>query len=229
MTVTDDLERVESIEEFTARVRSWAAENLDPLGSSERLTRLVQEMGLDPRDLLSRGRALLKLMSESGFGGLAFPRAYGGQGLSPGHLRAFNAGVAGYDVSGLGPWILTLGMNAPAMLEYGSEEQKRTFLPRMFSGEDLWIQFLSEPTGGSDLASALTRADRDGDEWILNGSKIWTSSADRADWGMCLAHQLGRAQAPGTERLSRSDGRTRPHHPTAKDGQRTDRVLPGIL
>ncbi|HEY3942368.1 MAG TPA: acyl-CoA dehydrogenase family protein [Acidimicrobiales bacterium] len=187
MTVTDDLTAVESLDDFSQRVRQWAEATLDPIGETERLTAHVVALGLDPRDQLSRGRALLRLMDEADLSGLVYPKEYGGQGLTAEYLKAFNTAVSGYDVSGLGPWILTLGMNAPTMLEYGTDEQKRTYLPRMFRGEDLWIQFLSEPTGGSDLASALTRADRDGDEWILNGSKIWTSSADRADWGMCLA------------------------------------------
>jgi alkylation response protein AidB-like acyl-CoA dehydrogenase len=125
-------------------------------------------------------------MSEAGFAGLTFPKEYGGQGLPPSYLRAFNAGVEGYDVS-LQQWILVLGMNAPALVELGTEEQKKGYLPRLFRGDDHWIQFLSEPSGGSDLASTITRADLDGDEWVINGSKIWTTLADKSDMGMCLA------------------------------------------
>jgi alkylation response protein AidB-like acyl-CoA dehydrogenase len=82
--------------------------------------------------------------------------------------------------------VLSIGMNGPGLLEFGTEEQKQKYLPRILDGTDLWIQFLSEPTGGSDLASTMTRADRDGDGWIVNGSKIWTSLATEADMGMCL-------------------------------------------
>ncbi len=87
----------------------------------------------------------------------------------------------------LGQFTLTLGMNAPTMVEYGTDAQKRKYLPRMIRGEDVWIQLLSEPTGGSDLASAITRATQDGDEWVISGSKIWTSGADHSDMGMCVA------------------------------------------
>ena len=123
MTVTDDRERVESIDEFTDRVRTWARATLDPLGATDRLTTKAQEMGLDPTESVARGRALLALMAEAGFAGLAFPTAYGGQGLSLDYLRAFNEGVAGYDFR-RSPMDPHLGDNAPAMLEYGTEDAK---------------------------------------------------------------------------------------------------------
>jgi alkylation response protein AidB-like acyl-CoA dehydrogenase len=73
------------------------------------------------------------------------------------------------------------------LLDFGTEEQKRAHIPAMLRGEELWMQFLSEPSGGSDVAGALTTAVRDGDEWILNGSKVWTTGAWWSDWGLCLA------------------------------------------
>ena len=76
---------------------------------------------------------------------------------------------------------------APTILDFGTEEQKRRHLPAILSGDELWVQFLSEPTGGSDLAGLVTRADKDGDVWILNGSKIWSTGAYRADYALCLA------------------------------------------
>ncbi|MFI5053383.1 MAG: acyl-CoA dehydrogenase family protein [Acidimicrobiia bacterium] len=180
----------ESIEEFSARVRDWAADHLTPAGGGgtggDTVGQWMQDHDLDPADPIARGRSILKLIADAGFGGLAFPKEYGGQGLPLGYVRAFNAAVQGYEFLPLAQFTLTLGMNAPALMEFGTEEQKQRYLPRMFDGTDMWIQFLSEPTGGSDLASAITRADRDGDEWVVNGSKIWTSSADKADMGMCL-------------------------------------------
>ncbi len=73
------------------------------------------------------------------------------------------------------------------ILEFGTEEQKERHVPPILRGETFWMQFLSEPSGGSDLAGALTTAVRDGDEWVLNGSKIWTTGAWWADWALCLA------------------------------------------
>jgi len=73
------------------------------------------------------------------------------------------------------------------LLDFGTEEQKLRHVPAILRGEELWMQFLSEPSGGSDVAGALTTAVRDGDEWILNGSKVWTTGAWWSDWGLCLA------------------------------------------
>jgi alkylation response protein AidB-like acyl-CoA dehydrogenase len=76
---------------------------------------------------------------------------------------------------------------AAVLLEWGTEEQKRRHIPAILKGEELWMQLLSEPSGGSDVAAALTTAVRDGDEWVVNGSKIWTTGAWWSDWGLCLA------------------------------------------
>jgi alkylation response protein AidB-like acyl-CoA dehydrogenase len=81
----------------------------------------------------------------------------------------------------------TFSILAPTLLDFGTEEQKRAHIPKIISGEEMWVQFLSEPSGGSDLASLVTRATRDGDVFILNGSKIWSSGAFRADYALCLA------------------------------------------
>jgi alkylation response protein AidB-like acyl-CoA dehydrogenase len=83
--------------------------------------------------------------------------------------------------------IPTLGIIAPTLLEFGTHEQKLRYLPAILRGDERWVQFLSEPSGGSDLAGCLTRADRDGDVFHLSGSKIWSSGAMDADYAMCLA------------------------------------------
>jgi alkylation response protein AidB-like acyl-CoA dehydrogenase len=181
---TDQASAVEDIERFSERARAFAAAKLTP----DHITKRAEELGHDPTYVIARGRTILREMNDAGFGGIAYPKEYGGQGLDMRYVRAFNTAVTGTgaDFSPLSQFTLTLGMNAPALMEYGTEEQKKRYLPRIFSGDDLWIQFLSEPTGGSDLAGAITRADRDGDEWVVNGSKIWTSTADHADMGMAL-------------------------------------------
>ena len=75
---------------------------------------------------------------------------------------------------------------AAVLLEFGTEEQKQRHIPAILKGEEIWMQFLSEPSGGSDVAAALTTAVRDGDEWVVNGSKIWTTGAWFSDYGLCL-------------------------------------------
>ena len=77
----------------------------------------------------------------------------------------------------------------------GTEEQKLRHLPAILKGEELWMQFLSEPSGGSDVAGALTTAVRDGEQWILNGSKVWTSGAWWSDWGLCLPGPTGTSRS----------------------------------
>jgi alkylation response protein AidB-like acyl-CoA dehydrogenase len=81
----------------------------------------------------------------------------------------------------------TLTPCATVLLEFGTEEQKRSHIPAILKGEELWMQFLSEPSGGSDVAGALTTAIRDGEQWVMNGSKVWTTGAWWSDWGLCLA------------------------------------------
>jgi alkylation response protein AidB-like acyl-CoA dehydrogenase len=191
MTMVESEEPVESVEAFADRARTFAKEHLTPLGgvggADDKVGEQMRAEGLDPLDHMRRGRFMLRLLADAGLGGISFPKAYGGLGLPASYLRIFNDAVAGYDMLPLGQFTLTLGMNAPTMVEYGTEEQKREYLPRMIRGEDVWIQLLSEPTGGSDLASAITRATQDGDEWVISGSKIWTSGADHSDMGMCVA------------------------------------------
>ena len=98
----------------------------------------------------------------------------------------FNEEIVGRDF----PWRIQVPTFVPCaavILEFGTDEQKQRYLPPILRGDELWMQFLSEPSGGSDVAGALTTAVRDGDQWVLNGSKIWTTGAWWSDWGLCLA------------------------------------------
>jgi alkylation response protein AidB-like acyl-CoA dehydrogenase len=134
---------------------------------------------------VQRNRDLQRLFYDGGFAGICFPREYGGQGLTPAHQHAFNEELDGYEYSSR-IQVPTFQPCASVLLEFGTEEQKRNHLPAMFKGEEIWMQLLSEPSGGSDVAGAQTYAVRDGDEWVLNGSKIWTTGAWWSDWGLAL-------------------------------------------
>jgi alkylation response protein AidB-like acyl-CoA dehydrogenase len=174
-------DEMESVESFRSRARAWLADNVER--SSGRFMRGETEE--EELEFIAEMRALQRRYHEAGFAGICFPKEYGGQGLSPAHQRAFNEEVAGYEF----PTVLQIPTFVPCaavLLEFGTEEQKREHLPKMMSGEEIWMQFLSEPSGGSDVAGALTTAVRDGDEWIVNGSKIWTSGAYFSDYGLCL-------------------------------------------
>jgi alkylation response protein AidB-like acyl-CoA dehydrogenase len=177
MIETQTTAGMEPVEDFRARARAWLAESMPPLGD-----------GWNDRsdERRERERELQALLWQGGFAGICFPAEYGGLGLSLEHQRAFTEESAPYDM----PFSLnvpTLGILAATLVEFGTHEQKLRHLPAILRGEELWVQFLSEPSGGSDLAGCLTRADRDGDVFVLNGSKIWSSAAYASDYAMCLA------------------------------------------
>jgi alkylation response protein AidB-like acyl-CoA dehydrogenase len=174
---------IESVESFAERARTWLSESmpsLDPGGYQHGL-------GSDEAELefVDQQRDLQRLLFDGGFAGICFPAEYGGQGLTPAHQAAFNVECAGYKM----PALINVPTFVPCgavLLEFGTEQQKQTYIPPMLKGEKLWMQFLSEPSGGSDVAGALTTAIRDGDEWLLNGSKVWTTGAWWSDMGLCL-------------------------------------------
>ena len=122
----------------------------------------------------------------AGFAGICFPVEYGGLGLTRAHQRAFTQESLGYQMPTLFN-VPTLSILAATLLDFGTEAQKQRHIPGILRGDELWVQFLSEPSGGSDLAGLVTTATRDGDVFILNGSKIWSSGAFRSDYALCLA------------------------------------------
>src|SRR5579864_3213952 len=147
-----------------------------------------REIESDEEELarVAHSRELQRRLYDGGFAGICVPTAYGGLGLSVAHQRAFDHELEPYDCP-LETQVPTFTPCMAVILEFGTEEQKRRHIPPMLKGEAIWMQFLSEPSGGSDVAGALTTAIRDGDEWVLNGSKIWTTGAWWSDWALCLA------------------------------------------
>ncbi|RLT41281.1 MAG: hypothetical protein DWI58_09075 [Chloroflexi bacterium] len=123
-------------------------------------------------------------LAERGWIAPAWPKEYGGAGLSYIEQFIFNAEMADAKAPAVGGMGVT--MLGPTLIVHGTEEQKREHLPRILSGEVAWAQGYSEPGSGSDLASLQTRGVRDGDEWVINGQKIWTSGAQFADWLFAL-------------------------------------------
>jgi alkylation response protein AidB-like acyl-CoA dehydrogenase len=140
----------------------------------------------DQKDWLDR-------MAARGWTAPEWPVAYGGGGLSPAQAKILREELA---VLGCRPPLKSFGISmlGPALLKYGTEEQKRVHLPRIVRGEVRWCQGYSEPNAGSDLASLQTRAESDGDDFIINGQKIWTSYANYADWIFCLVRTDGTAK-----------------------------------
>jgi alkylation response protein AidB-like acyl-CoA dehydrogenase len=120
---------------------------------------------------------------DAGFGWIDGPAAYGGRGLSAEHARAYRELEQGYRTPDLSGFTVGFGMVGPTVLAHASEAVKRDLLPRLYRGDTLACQLFSEPGAGSDLASLATRAERDGDEWVITGQKVWTSGAHLADVG----------------------------------------------
>ncbi|MDR8413010.1 acyl-CoA dehydrogenase family protein [Nonomuraea sp. 3-1Str] len=129
----------------------------------------------------------LRARFDAGLAWVWYPEGLGGLGLSPELQRVVEEGLAGTPQIDTGVQGIGLGMAAPTILTFGTEEQRRRFLRPLWTGEEIWCQLFSEPGAGSDLATLATRAVRDGDEWIVDGQKVWTSGAHHARWAILVA------------------------------------------
>jgi alkylation response protein AidB-like acyl-CoA dehydrogenase len=177
-----------SVDEFAARARAWLPEHLPRAGASsgDFFLTAAQRPEEEERARVDTCRDLQRRLFDGGYAGICVPKEYGGQGLTPAHQAAFNREIRGYDY----PAEIQASTFIPCMallLEFGTEEQKFRHIPAMLRGEEIWVQFLSEPGSGSDAAAAVTTARRDGDQWVLNGSKMWTTAGWYGDWAICLA------------------------------------------
>ena len=159
--------------EFRERARSWLAANVPPAGS----------VAADDIETPKRFQAALH---DAGFAGITWPAAYGGQGLGEGAQLAFNEVAREFDLPSY-PFIIGIGMCGPTIVDLGTDAQQSRYLPPLLRGEEIWCQLFSEPGAGSDVASLQTRAVADGDGWVLDGQKVWTTLAQRADFGAVLA------------------------------------------
>lgn len=159
---------------FRAALREWFKHNI-PAGWRE-----IK----DPEGLRELNKRWHKALYAGGYMGLNWPKEYGGQGLAASFDAILNDEAGRADSPRLPAMVNYLGR---AIFTYGTEEQKQRFLPTLLSGEVQWCQGFSEPGAGSDLASLRTRAELDGDHYVVNGQKMWTSGALQADWCLLLA------------------------------------------
>jgi alkylation response protein AidB-like acyl-CoA dehydrogenase len=160
----------EQVREFRTRARTWLTENVPAVDSDE----------------LAIAKQFQAALHDAGFAGITWPAAYGGAGLGEPAQLAFNDVAKDFDLP-TRPFIIGIGMCGPTIVDLGTEEQKTRYLPPLLSGEEIWCQLFSEPGAGSDVASLQTRAVRDGDGWVLEGQKVWTTMAHLADFGAVLA------------------------------------------
>lgn len=168
----------ETVGEFRGRVRAWLAGHVPLKAPGEPFLQWDDEG-------VARDRAIQRALWDGGIAGADLPREYGGLGLSPAHQAAFREEAAAYRM----PEDFGNAFNVvvPTLLAHGSEALKVRHLPAILRGDAIWCQFLSEPSGGSDLAGLLTRAERTDGGWVLDGAKIWTTGGNHSDWAICLA------------------------------------------
>ena len=174
------------LDSFRMEARRWIEAKLKPRTDGGG-RRTMSESRTTPAEIAAC-RALQRKLFDAGFAGISYPKEYGGRGLTADHEQVWReetfdrvlpsfGGLSNVMFTAIGRSLLAFC--APKFLEQ--------HIPKLLSGEEIWCQFYSEPDAGSDLAGIRTRATRDGDQWILNGAKVWSTAADHADWAMCLA------------------------------------------
>ena len=148
---------------------------------------VLEEISRDHLDeVVAQAKAYAAARFDAGLGWIDGPVEYGGRGLPVEHAIAFSELEAHYELPNLAPLTIAIGFIGPALLATASADLKERYLPQLYRGDVIMCQLFSEPNAGSDLTAASTRAVRDGDEWVINGQKVWTSSAHAADLGLCV-------------------------------------------
>jgi alkylation response protein AidB-like acyl-CoA dehydrogenase len=166
-------------DDFRARARAWLAANAPRRDSGDDDGESGQTTIADQKEFQAK-------LYDAGFAGIMWPIDYGGQGLTSAEQIAWSQESRDYDLPN-GAFFIGISMPGNTLLELGTEAQKKRYLPKMLRGEEIWCQLFSEPGAGSDVASLQTSAVRDGDGWVLNGQKVWTSGAQFSDFGAILA------------------------------------------
>ena len=173
-----DFEDTPELATFRSEVRAWLDANAE-----RRTDNLL--MGMEGEAPFLEAKEWYRKKAEAGYACLTWPQEYGGAGLSSLHEVVWTQEVANYRTRDQ-QFVIGIGNCGPAIMHFAEEDTKRHLLPRMASAEDVWCQLFSEPSAGSDVAGLRTRAERDGDNWKINGQKIWTSGAQFSDFGVVL-------------------------------------------
>ena len=171
---------------FRSDARAWLEANAIPKGSPDDFSAGHFSGNIDADGYVKRCRWWQGQLHEGGWAGIAWPKAFGGRGGKPIEEAIVAEEQAKWGVSA-GIFAVAHGMVAPTLMQHGSREQQARYLAPMLRGEELWCQLFSEPDAGSDLASLKTRAERDGDEFVVNGQKVWTSNAQSSEWAILIA------------------------------------------
>jgi len=168
---------------FRAECRAWLEANAEPRKPGDPAPDALGERTTP--ETVKQAQAWQKKKAEAGWTCITWPKAYGGRGGSSMQSVIWNQEEAKFrtppNIFGIG-----LGMCGPTILTHGTDAQKERWIPKMITGEEIWCQLFSEPAAGSDLAGLRSTAVRDGDDWVVNGQKIWTTGAHFCDWGILV-------------------------------------------
>lgn len=172
---------------FRHEARAWLTEHARPRGQDSALQRAHHDPdpAADARHLAAC-KEWQHALYEGGWAGITWPKEFGGRGGTPMQQVIFNQEQSRFDVA-IGSFAVAIGMVGPTLMTWGTDSQKADHLDAMLRGDAVWCQLFSEPGAGSDLAGLGTRAVRDGDQWVVNGQKVWTSGAHHSDFGILLA------------------------------------------
>ena len=172
---------------FRLECRAWLAANAAPrpANASSDVTAIL-DPEFDDADGIAHARMWQRSAAADGWAAVAWPVDYGGRGVSLAQEVVFQQERARFVVPDH-PFRIGIMLAGPTLIAHATEEQRRRWLPPMLRGDDIWCQLFSEPAAGSDLASLQTAAVRDGDDWIVNGQKVWSSGAHHSQYGMLLA------------------------------------------
>lgn len=162
---------------FRAEARAFLEKHLQPKGSAP-ATR-------DRVNMLQKAKDWQKTKAENKFAQITWPKEWGGRGGTAMQSVIWGQEKSKFDAP-TGPFAIGLGMCIPTVIAFGSDEHKQRYVQKALMGEEIWCQLFSEPSAGSDVAGLKTRAVKDGDEWVINGQKVWTSGAHYSDYGILL-------------------------------------------
>jgi len=164
--------------EFRAEAHAFLSQHLKP-----KTPGALRSGGRE--DFLARAKAWQKTKAEGSFAQITWPKEMGGRGGTVMQQVIWGQEEAKFDAP-TGPFAIGLGMCVPTVIAFGSDEHKKRYVQKALMGEEIWCQLFSEPAAGSDVAGLKTKAVKDGDEWVINGQKVWTSGAHYSDYGILL-------------------------------------------
>ena len=165
--------------EFRAEANAFLAQHLEPKGEKPLRQRI------DGHEFLRRAKDWQAVKAKAGYAQITWPKEIGGRGGTSMQQVIWNQEEGKFDAP-TGPFTIGLGMCVPTVIAFGSDEHKKRFVGPALTGEEIWCQLFSEPAAGSDVAGVKTRAVKDGDEWVINGQKVWTTGAHISDYGILL-------------------------------------------